>query len=354
MRVAIVGAGVAGLTAAVTLQRDGHDVAVLEQAESLRASGFGLNLWSNATTLLDQLGVDVPGEPFAAMDFRSAGRVRTTVALPPPGSPHVNVDRGALLRTLAHHLEPNTIRYGETVSSVETLLSAGADLVVAADGAGSRLRPDADRKPLRRRPWVVWQAVVDTTDADLELGPGCVVVDGHRFVGAWRLPHGGFVWFVEQPGLPPGIDAVTFLDQLSRDADLIVAAMARATPVERFGRWEARDRWPTRGIIGDRLAIVGDAAHPMVPCIGQGACLAIEDAFVLTDALRGLPVDDALAEYRTRRLRRIRSRVAIARVACALRRPSPVAASVMATPASRGFVAVSGAILRRMTLPLDL
>jgi 2-polyprenyl-6-methoxyphenol hydroxylase-like FAD-dependent oxidoreductase len=76
MRIAIVGAGLAGLATAAAFTRAGHDVTVFEQADGLRASGLAINLWSNATSLLPAFGIPadrIPGEPFSRMVWRASG-----------------------------------------------------------------------------------------------------------------------------------------------------------------------------------------------------------------------------------------------------------------------------------------
>lgn len=350
MQVSVVGAGVAGLTAALALHRDGHDVRILERADALRATGFGLNLWSNATTLLEQLGTAIPGEPFDRVSFRAGGRQRAVMSMATSGTSHMNADRGAVVRALADQLPAGALEFGRTVTSVADLHAEGAELVVVADGASSRLRPVAVEGRRHRKPWVVWQAVLDDTGDLLEPGTGATIVGARRFVGLWRHPQGGLCWFLEEPALPANCSASQVLERLADDEDPLVVAAAAATPPERLGQWQSHDRWPG-AIIGDRVAVVGDAAHPMLPCIGQGACTAIEDGVALAAALRQGRTHDGLIEYRRRRLLRMRTRVAIAHIACAMRRPSPFAALIASTALGRPFAAAAGACMRAMAAP---
>jgi 2-polyprenyl-6-methoxyphenol hydroxylase-like FAD-dependent oxidoreductase len=172
MRVAIAGAGLAGLAAAAALSRAGHEIRVLEQADGLRASGLAINLWSNATTLLPGFGIPsdhLPGEPFSRMLMRTAGRDAACVELPPAGRPHVTVERAELLSALADVLPAGTVRYGARCDDVSDL-AAGHDLVVVADGVHSTLRAAVADPPRRRWQWTVWQA---SAEADLpEVPPG--------------------------------------------------------------------------------------------------------------------------------------------------------------------------------------
>jgi 2-polyprenyl-6-methoxyphenol hydroxylase-like FAD-dependent oxidoreductase len=346
MRVAVVGAGVAGLTSALALQRDGHDVRVYEQAGELRAGGFGFNLWTNAVSPLHALGVEVPGEPFDRMSFRAGGRHRVTMRMKAVGQPHMNVERGELLHALYEALKPETVAFSARIESAESLLADGAELVVAADGVGSRLRPDASVRQRISKPWAIWQAVIPDAGDLIEPMSGAIVLGKERFYGLWRHPRGELCWFVEEPALPLDTPATDLLARVAADDDPLVREIAALTPVDRLGQWLARDRRPTRGLIGDRTVAVGDAAHPMLPCIGQGACTSIEDGIALAVGLRDGTIDAALAAYRRRRLPVTTTRVATAHFACVLRKPSPIATAVAATPMGIPFAYGAGAWMR--------
>jgi 2-polyprenyl-6-methoxyphenol hydroxylase-like FAD-dependent oxidoreductase len=346
MRVAVVGAGVAGLTAALALQRDGHDVQIYEQAAELRTGGFGFNLWTNAVSPLHALGVDVPGEPFDRMSFRAGGKHRVTMRMKAPGEPHMNVERGALLRSIYDRLAPDTVRFGAQITDAADLLGDGADLIVAADGVGSQLRPDVAVRRKVSEPWAVWQAVIPDGGALIEEMAGAIVLGRERFYGLWRHPRGELCWFVEEPSLPLDTTAAELLARVGGDEDPLVREIAALTPADRLGQWLARDRRPTRHVIGDRIVAIGDAAHPMLPCIGQGACTSIEDGVALAVALRSTSVQEGLTRYRRRRLAVTSTRVATAHLACTLRRPSPVSTAVAATPLGIPFAYGAGAWMR--------
>ncbi|HVT21682.1 MAG TPA: FAD-dependent monooxygenase [Mycobacteriales bacterium] len=348
MRVAVVGAGVAGLTAALALQHDGHQVEVHEQAAALRAGGFGFNLWTNATTILHALGVDVPGEPFDHINFRCGGQHRMTMRMPAPGQPHMNIERGTLLHAIHGCLEPGTVRFSRPVSRATELLDGGADLVVAADGVGSRVRPDATKRQRVSRPWAVWQAVIPTGADLIEPGGGAVVLSRARFYGIWRHPNGELCWFVEEPSLARDASPEDVLARVAQEDDPLVREVAAVTPLDRLGQWLARDRRPTRQVIGRRVVAVGDAAHPMLPCIGQGACTSIEDGVALAVALREGSVDEGLLRYRRARLPIAAVRVSSAHLACSLRRPNPAGAAVASTPLGIPFAWGAARWLRRI------
>jgi 2-polyprenyl-6-methoxyphenol hydroxylase-like FAD-dependent oxidoreductase len=175
---------------------------------------------------------------------------------------------------------------------------------------------------------------------------GAIALGKKRFYGMWRRPRGELCWFVEEPSLSLDTTAEEMLARVTADDDPLVRAIAALTPVERLSQWLARDRRPTGRIIADRIVAIGDAAHPMLPCIGQGACTSIEDGVALAVALRSSSVQDGLTRYRRRRLPVTSTRVATAHIACTLRRPSPASTAGAATPLGIPFAYGAGAWMR--------
>jgi 2-polyprenyl-6-methoxyphenol hydroxylase-like FAD-dependent oxidoreductase len=105
-------------------------------------------------------------------------------------------------------------------------------------------------------------------------------------------------------------------------------------------------------LVGPKLVVVGDAAHPMLPCIGQGACQAIEDAATLTDCLQFDDVAAGLRRYSERRLGRVSSRVLTARAACTMRRPTPLARALGVPGLGHGVAAMAAPALRALSRPV--
>ncbi|TRW88420.1 FAD-dependent oxidoreductase [Mycolicibacterium sp. 018/SC-01/001] len=326
-RFIVVGAGIAGLATAVALSRDGHDVRVLDQRTDLGA-GTGISIWPNALAALDEIGVgdtvrDAGGHVTAgAIRWRSgrwlrrpAGQ-RMVTAL---GEPLVVVRRSTLLEVLAAALPAGTVTGGVSVTAVSTAGSGvhvttadgdvlEADGVIGADGVRSVVARTLNGElPSRYVGYTAWRGVADIPMnpelAGETLGPGVQV--GHVPLGPahtyWfateRTPEGGRA--------PEGERA--HLARLLSDWAAPIPDLVAATAPEHLLRNDLYDRVPARNWARGPVAIVGDAAHPMRPHLGQGGCQGIEDAAVLARCVAQAPdLPQAFSSFSTFRRRRVR------------------------------------------------
>jgi 3-hydroxybenzoate 6-monooxygenase len=353
VEIVVIGGGVGGLTAALALGQGGHRVQVLERASRFAQPGPGLRLAPNATAVLTRLGLldqvlDLGSRPRrAVLRDLGSGAELAELDLGAPltaryGAPYVVAGRADLLSLLADACADADVelRPGRDVISVDQSHFASsvmggavvtcadghiyaADVVLGADGARSVARTLPGGEPSGDG-WAVYRGTVSADAlADGEAGDEVV---------AWTGPDAHFTRYPVLTGeayeqvavfrsrLYPLLGAASWADTASPantgswggPEELEDAFSWAADPVRAAVRLLPGDRWwrmlgrePLARWAANRVALLGDAVHPMPAFLAQGACQAIEDAAALADALAGCAgprdVPAALAGYQARR-----------------------------------------------------
>lgn len=329
-RIAVIGAGIAGLATAVALQQRGYEVRVIE-ARTDTSTGAAISIWPNALAALDELGLGAAIREAGGRVAAGALRWRDGSWLRHPenekliaalGEPLVVVRRSKLRDVLTSALGGDTIEYGlevkalvETASGVRVRLSdetvRDADAAIGADGIGSMVARHLNG-PLNHRyaGYTAWRGIascaIDPELAGGTVGPG--VETGHVPAGAshtyWYAteltPPGGFAPEGELPYLRA---------KLADWPEPIPSVLAATEPAEVL-RNDLYDRTPARQWAQGRVVLVGDAAHPMRPHLGQGGCQGIEDAAILGAFIdRTADLATAFARFATFRRPRVASLV---------------------------------------------
>lgn len=364
-RILVIGAGIAGLAAAVGLQRRGHDVTIVEE-RSDTSSGAGISIWPNALAALDELGLGdavrgAGGRVTAgAMRWHDGSWLRRPSAerfVTALGEPLVVVRRVVLMKLLADALAVGTIESGvaasalvATESGVRVTLSDNTtrdvDAVVGADGVGSVVARQLNG-PLNRRyaGYTAWRGVA-THDLYPALS-GETMGSGTEF-GHVPLGPDHTYWFATERGpegrTSPEGELAYLQSKYGSWADPIPALLA-ATDSAGVLRNDLYDRDEARQWAHGPIVLVGDAAHPMRPHLGQGGCQGLEDAAILMHCL-GPSIDPATAFARFVAARRPRAR-ALARESKLIGQLVNVRPAFLGAAAMRASSLVPEAVLTR-------
>jgi salicylate hydroxylase len=336
-RVLIAGAGLCGLTAALALLQRGYDVRVFEQATELREVGAGVQLGANGTRLLIALGLEAAMRRVVCEPTAKEIRLWTTGQTWPVfdlgvdstehyGAPYWMAHRGdfhGVLLAAVRAAAPDAIRAGaagvgfeQTSDGVTLLLANGehvsGDVLLAADGVHSPTRRQMFGEGRARFTGIMaWRGLVP-----MERLPEHM----RRMVGTIWMGHGGHV--VTYP-LRRG-EILNFVGVVERD-DWRVESWTEQGTREECARdlarwhedvhaiirnidtpfkWALLGRDPLPHFADGRVCLMGDAAHPTLPFLAQGANMALEDAVIVARCLDAFPVVEALQRFQAARLER--------------------------------------------------
>jgi len=342
-RIAIIGGGIGGLTTALTLKQAGFDPEVFEQAPELLEVGAAIAVWPNAMRILDRLGLGQEIrrrggaiEQVRWLDFR--GTLINSSRIPKSETPALALQRADLQSSLLRAWTSPAIHLGKVFRNFQKqqqLVRADfadgstidCDLLIGCDGLHSHVREQLleTRAPVYRG-YTVWRGTTKVAPRQLE--PGTAMEfhgSGQRFgvgpvglnrIGWWASAnetltsaghsgdHQGLVGSIETSPSDHQDELLTlFAGWYAPILELIAG-----TPAASIVKTPALDRPATKEWGQGPVTLLGDAVHPTTPNLGQGGCMAIEDAVVLARCLQKYgPRHEALRAYE--RLRYSRTRV---------------------------------------------
>mmetsp|Transcript_4027 Transcript_4027/g.11681 ORF Transcript_4027/g.11681 Transcript_4027/m.11681 type:complete len:463 (+) Transcript_4027:130-1518(+) len=347
--VVIAGAGLAGLCTAVALHKVGIPVRVLERDDVLPVGGSAIAMWANAFRALDAIGVAAPLRAAHPLLERTelcsrSGQVLRSFNFERDceGGPHEarGMRRSELLQAMAAALPPDTIHFGAPVEGVRTDASGAVEaevatgradgrgaVVVGADGVRSRVGAHLGLSMPNYAGYSAYRGLA-TFEEGLPLPLNTIRQvwgDGVR-AGMYPISDTEMYWFTCF-NAPNGSGPSSAEDQKQEALDSVrgwpfgVPEAIAATSLSDVSRGRLGDRWSLPGSTYGRgcVTVVGDAAHPMTPNLGQGGCTALEDGIILarllqpvlgegaphtTSTERAAAVEGALREYERQRTRR--------------------------------------------------
>ena len=328
--ITVIGGGIGGLTAALALRQRGATVTVLEQAEAITEVGAGIQVSPNGLRVIEALGLadpladrSVQGRAVSLRNGSTGAEVaRLDLKRLPPDQRYLFVHRADLvdLLSMAAREQGVSVRLLQRVDTVHQgprpciVLATGdtreTDLVIGADGIHSAVRPvlNAAQKPFFTGQ-VAWRCIVPNTTghpahARVHMGP-------RRHMVTYPLRGGEMLnvvaveerdaWAAESWSQKDDADNLRKAFA-GFDAEVHqILSQAEAPGIWGLFRHPVATRW-----YGQGLALLGDAAHPTLPFLAQGANMAMEDAWVLADALaQGADTAAGLAAYQNRRKARV-------------------------------------------------
>lgn len=333
MNIAIIGGGIGGLATANALLKHGFNVQVYERAQALRPIGAGLTLTPNGLNSLDTI------QPGMVESLKQAGSQLNTLILKRStgetiasmqmttmqqyGQPMLNIQWSRLQAILASvlppemiHLNHRCIGFDQHENSVETHFEDGktvqSDLLIGADGINSIVRQMliGDGSPIYAGR-MSWRAVIQYPHELLSPDSATLITapdgrnimlidvgDGYTFWSAGAL-------LTDDSVCQRATDAKDRVLEIFAEWTEPVGAILKATPAEDIVERPICDRTPLPRWSSGRVTLLGDAAHPVVPSLGQGANTAFEDAYELAECLSGAPsIQAALEAYDRRRIPR--------------------------------------------------
>lgn len=322
--VLIIGAGLAGLSLAVGLERLGLTYAVVEKRQGADAPGAGILIHPSGIAALSSLGVEL----MESANFHTISEIylgsprNTAIVRQALGDDHyavIGMRRSELHRVLCTKLRKPIFKFGcrivrtvqgpvESVAELNDGTVFEANLIVDASGANSSLRTDIDcAERMRASSYVVWRWVVDHVIAP---STGYEVHEGRWRLGVFPInEHQSYV-FMTVTGMKLAAAKQLRIEDLQAKVHAMgdVGAQIACPPLNASPLLRAIFEAPLRWQSDDGFTLIGDAAHPIMPNLGIGGSLAFEDSAILAAAMAGGNCTTTVAQLALRtRSSRIRS-----------------------------------------------
>ncbi|MBX4999674.1 NAD(P)-binding protein [Rhizobium lentis] len=339
---AIIGAGIAGLTAALSLSRRGISSEIFEQAGELLDVGAGLQVSPNASRILDELGIleglsKVWLEP-ETIRLMAGGSLRQLAAVPAGkyarqrwGAPYGVLHRTTLQKALLAAVEADPLcrlHLGVRMESNSPPVERAADVVIGADGVWSKLRQSVPDSPSPRFSGNIayrFTIAEDEAPGFLDRTSVSAFLGGSAHLVCYPLKETGSINMVAitagnvapqaWQSEPTAEQRAQLRARLSGWSGAIVSLLEKQRKLTFWPLFETTSgAWQD----GRRTVLIGDAAHAMMPFAAQGAAMAIEDAYELAAFLQNHRVPEALAlfeRHRAPRIAKLRQRGAFNRFA---------------------------------------
>lgn len=326
-KITIIGAGIGGLTTAIALKQKGFQVEVFDRANNIKRVGAGILLANNAMQIYDELGlrsdIEQKGNTISALNvttpyLKTLSHINLQQFEKRYKVKNVAISRSDLHEILMNALSNSEIHLNHKLESItkldndyqlqfENQQSKLADTIIGADGLHSMVRASMfpDHK-IRNARQICWRGM-----AKLQLPEKFK----HELNEAWgKSQRFGFThvsedtvyWFALKSTFPNQHKyQIEQLQSCFGNYHPIIQTILKSTPKNKIHTAEIMDLKPTKQWYSDRICLIGDAAHATTPNLGQGACQAIEDAYVISQCLEKYTPKTAFEEFQKKRLPKV-------------------------------------------------
>lgn len=328
-KIMIIGGGIGGAATALALHQAGFDVTVYERTCELKEVGAGIALWANATHVLKKLGLleaaMLVGNPISNYQFNSQnGKELVNIKVNRFDLPVLGIHRADLHQLLWSNLPPEKLvlgqifeRFHQDGDKIQAHFTSGftanGNALIGADGLKSRVRALllGDNPPIYRN-FTTWRGLTDYIPSAYRSGYIREFFGLGKAFGLMMLGKNRMYWYAAakapeaQPDSPLGRKRE--LQQMFQDWFPAIPELIAATDEANILKTDLYDRIPTRPWSQQNITLLGDAAHPMLPTLGQGACMALEDAIAIAKCLQAQSnIASAFQQYESQRFSRTKS-----------------------------------------------
>ncbi|MGB3637491.1 MAG: FAD-dependent monooxygenase [Rivularia sp. (in: cyanobacteria)] len=305
-KIIVIGGGIGGAAAAVSLDRNGFEAVVYERVKELREVGAGIALWANATHVLRKLDLLESALRVGAItsnyQFNSqSGKELVNVPVDSFELPTIAIHRADLHKLLISKLPEKQFVLGETFEQLElhenkvsahfaSGLTVKGDALIGADGLNSRVRTKlfGEQPPIYRN-FTTWRGLTSHIPNTYRSGYIREFLGRGKGFGFMMLDKNRMYWYAAALARENQPDAAVGhkkeLEDMFQDWFASIPELIAATDETDIIKTDLYDRVPALPWSQQNITLLGDAAHPTLPTLGQGACMALEDAIVVTKCL---------------------------------------------------------------------
>jgi 2-polyprenyl-6-methoxyphenol hydroxylase-like FAD-dependent oxidoreductase len=328
----IIGGGIAGLTTTIALERYGFEIELFEAAPKLEPVGFGIWMAPNAMQVFNRLGIakeiESAGRPLLAVkicdqSFREIQVSDLTAAEKEFGFRIVAIHRGLLQEILLSKLKSTRVIFGsafeafefheqQVIARFQNGKTASANLLIGADGIHSKVRGQLLGNKVLRYSWLTsWRGVTDFDLPKKLKATSFELWGGRNRFGFSEISEKSVYWYAvskSPAGKMESKDTIKgkLAEQFQKFASPVID-LIEATESAKIIQTDLYDLPPFHPWVKGNIALIGDAAHPMTPNLGQGGAQAVVDAYVISEELaRESNVSHAMQIFEKRRFKKVR------------------------------------------------